>query len=200
MSVSRTIEQQLLDASVLLINIQQDDLVGDLVEYGYGDADLQNGMALLATAKTKVTERQSKAAAQVRATETLNIAKKEAHKAYMKLVRLSDVALKEFPSYIADLGLNVPRKTRFDHWRFQARDFFNKALENSAILTELAKQGISSEKLTACKQQFDDLETIYGKQKDARGRAQVATVEKRNAMKALYTVYSGLLNCLSHCV
>jgi len=192
MAISRTVEQQLLDASVLLNNILQDDLVGSLVDFGYGDTDLQEGMALLSAAKVKVTGRQSKAAAQVRATATLNTAKKEAHRQYMVLVKMSKVALKDYPSYITELSLDVPRKTRFDLWRFQAMDFLNKALESTAIVSVLSLQGITSERLTAVKTLFVNLETLNNQQKDAIGLAQVATVEKRNAMKALHKVVSGL--------
>jgi hypothetical protein len=186
MSNKTTIKSKMQQAKVVLANAQEPELKAALAEFGYDDAALAEGQTLYDDAKALIKEQKKAYANQYKATRILNNTADDAKKYYLRLVKISKLALEGDEDSIKDLGISGQRKETYDGWTNEALTFFSTALASPDILAVLEPKGITVDSLTAGLQMVEDLDPLYTDQKNKIGLAQVATDSKTKKMDELF--------------
>jgi hypothetical protein len=182
----QTLGQKMLQAKVLLANVQEPEFKAALLEFGYDDTRLGEGQVLYDDAKALKKAQKKAYAAQYQATRALNTAAGIAQKYFAKQVSIARLALDGDEDSIKDLGIAGTRKETYEGWTSEAITFYSTALASPGILAILELSGATTDILTAGLQLVDDLDPLYTAQKNKKGLAQVATENRDKKMEELF--------------
>lgn len=182
----RSIDARLLEAQVAIDNgLNDGETAGYLAQYGYDADRINEGKALYDQAQQLVQKQKVEYGEQYEASSALQSALDAADDEYMRLVKIARIALKSNIGAQTKLGLIGKRKATTSGWLLQTRQFYTNVLADASILAELAKFGITQEKLQAAQQLVDEVEAANATQEKEKGEAQQATLERDAALEKL---------------
>ncbi|MFC2138244.1 hypothetical protein ACFLTE_08725 [Bacteroidota bacterium] len=172
----RSINSRLLKAEVAISNSRSHEEVKEqLAVFGYDDTMLMQGYNLYNEAARKQESKVKEYAEQYEATNQLDKAKADAHKVYMKYLKVARVAFTDHVKFSETLMLNGRRKLSYTGWLEQAEMFYSQALSNNEILAGLAKFGITKNKLKQGEALVTEVRNNLKTQLTEKAEAQEAT-------------------------
>ena len=185
----RSIGDFLSWASVALENaLNSPDVQAAMSAFGYDEARLLEGVALLETALSHRAGQKEDYGKQYAATLAMRQAWHAADRQYYALHRrLVRLILR----YDADLqrrnalGLNVPKSQRFNLWLDEAVSFYNNVLQDPQIQTALASYNVTLEDLEQGQAAIQEVKALKGVQDREKTQAQQATKDRDAVFKAL---------------
>lgn len=171
----------------IMNSLSDDEILEQVARFGYNEAAILEGKALLDTATELYQRHLREHDEQWAATRHQHTAFKRAHRQYMDFVNVARVVFKNNPDAYQRLGLAGERARVFTDWLPQVRRFYTVALQEPDILNTLSSEvNITRERLEAGVQLVDETVAAYEKQIRETGEAQQATPEKNAAIDALY--------------
>jgi hypothetical protein len=185
--MSRTsIEWKLARAQVAIDNaLTEADLAAALATFGYDAARLRQGLALRETAQM-LAERQSSEYGDLFTTQDAYVAaRQQAHDTYMGFLKIARVAFEDDRGARQTLGLAERRHYDLAGWMRQAQQFYNGALINTNILSQLAAFGITPAALESGRQRVAAVIAANNIRRQRRGSALNATRQRDMAVAAL---------------
>ncbi len=181
-----SIEGKLAASQQALANAANNpEIAALLAGFGYDAARIAAGQALYDTAQAAQVAQKQEYGEQYAASQAFETAWKTANAAYMQLVKVARVAFSTDPNAATALGIAGRRKPTYPGWLEQAQQFYTTALENTAFQTELARFGVTLEKLQAGKSLADAVVAAKQAQGTETAEAQAATQARDNALEAL---------------
>lgn len=183
---NQSIDSKLLFAQNAISNAQTNaEIKTALAVFGYDDARMQEGEALYTKASDLQIQQVKEYGEQFAATDAMNLAKAMANKTYMVHVKIARIALKGDRGAAESLQISGLRKETLSGWLKQAKAFYTNALNTPAVLTALAKFGMSKKLLSAAQTQGLDVEIKLNAQLKEKGEAQSATQMRDEAFDEL---------------
>jgi hypothetical protein len=173
-------------ATIILTNAQgQAAIAAALDAFGYDAAALQEGQALLDTARGLYDTQIREYGEQHAATQAFETACSQADKAYAAHRNLAKIAFKSDAQRQTDLHLSDRKPKAYTPWYEQARHFYTAVLADTAAQTQLAKYKVTLESLQAVQAQVEQTMTLKTTQEKEKGEAQDATKQRDAAIAAL---------------
>lgn len=173
-------------ATTILANAQgQPEIAAALEAFGYDATVLQEGQALLDTARSLYDAQIKEYGEQYAATQAFETACLQADKAYTAHRRLASIAFKADVQRRADLHLNDRKPNAYAPWYEQARHFYTALLADTEAQTQLAKFKVTPEALQATLAQVEQTSTLKSAQEKEKGEAQNKTKQRDAAIAAL---------------
>ena len=186
MSTISNLPNFLTEAATILANAQEHpEIAAALDAFGYGAAVLQEGQALLDTARSLHDAQIKEYGEQHAATQAFTEAVEKADKAYAAHRRLAKITFKGDAQRNTDLHLNERKPRAFNPWYEQARHFYTALLADTEAQTQLAKFKITLEALQAAQSQVEQALSLKNAQEQEKGEAQEATQKRNTAIEAL---------------
>ncbi len=183
---NRTLEERLLAASVAINNALADaDIQDTLALFGYDQAKLNAGLALLAQAEAEVNRQKVEYGEQYQASQTLETAWEAANGPYSRTLAVARVAFKGNPQADAALMLSGIRKQSLSGWLEQAGALYGNLLAQPELLAGLSGFGYDLAKVTT---EYDLVQAVREAnlaQEAEKGDAQQSTKDRDAAMRAL---------------
>lgn len=135
---------QRLNAYELALHNALDDvtLSVPLARYSYTAEKINAGLVICQTARQKQLDQLREYAEQYSATQAFEQAWRAADRAYLRLLKLARILFKEQHAIYLKLGLVGDRKQSFSGWLTQARQFYQNALNDAAVLAEFAAYNV----------------------------------------------------------
>lgn len=182
----QSIPERLTEAETALDNALSDQTLLDaLAEFGYDEATLQEGQALLEAAQDAQQRMTAEYSEQYEATDALVDAHEAANETYLRHVKIARVALKDDRGAAEALKLRGRRKQTISGWLDQARTFYDNALADADVQSALAEFNVTSEDLTAAQSQVEAVADANSTQEQEKGDAQESTQVRDAAVDAL---------------
>jgi hypothetical protein len=176
-----------------LINgaLSNNDILTAVEPYGYDETRIrEEGLAqytlvhnLQATQKLEYGERYA-------ASNKVDTLFDNAYATYMSFVRLSRIALKNFPGALHSLRATGERNRSLSGFISDAFTFCDNLTVQPEYLQAVQKLGITGQNIEDLRQKVSVLETAHQEFLKEKGEAQAATVERDKAFDALYNWYS----------
>ena len=186
MSTISNLPNFLTEAATILANAQEHpEIAAALDAFGYGAAVLQEGQALLDTARSLHDAQIKEYGEQHAATQVFTETVEQADKAYAAHRRLAKIAFKGDAQHNTDLHLNERKPRAFNPWYEQARHFYTALLADAEAQTQLAKFKITLEALQTAQSQVEQALSLKNAQEQEKGEAQEATQKRNAAIEAL---------------
>jgi hypothetical protein len=180
------ISERITAAQVALDNAASDPVLQEaLVPFGYDAERLAEGRALLDAAQAAQETMTAEYGDQYEATDALQAAFETADTTYMRHLKVARVALQNERGAAQALALTGRRKRTISGWLDQARQFYDNALGDEAVLAALGRFGITPEALEAARVEIDAVAAANAAQEREKGEAQDATEARDQAMDAL---------------
>lgn len=174
-----------------LSNLQSDtELNGPMIPAGYTKTRVEELLALHDAAFTAHQQQKTEYAEQFGATEAFDTAWTAAHTLYMRHLTLARVVYKKNLTRLVQLGLQGERKRTFSGWKSQARQFYDVALAEPAIQTDLATVGITPTALQDALALVNAADVAAHAQQKEMGEAQEATQSRDELLDQLFEEWS----------
>ncbi len=188
------IDHYLESVHTALTNLQTDtELSTPMTAFGYNTAKVSSIVALYDAAYAAHFVQKTEYAQQYGATDAYNTAREAAHTTYMRHLALARIVYKNNVTRSHQLGLQGDRKNSYAEWKIQADQFYNAALAEAAIQTDLAALGVTLTALQDAKALIDATDGAWHTQKKEAGEAQEATKARDEALDKLQDAYSDLI-------
>ncbi len=188
------IDQYLESVHTALTNLQGDtELITPMTAFGYNAAKVGSIAALHDVAYTAHLTQKTEYAEQYGATAAYNTAREAAHTTYMRHLALARIVYKNNVTRSHQLGLHGDRKNSYAEWKVQADQFYNAALADAAIQTDLSAFGVMLATLQEAKALIDAADGAWHTQKKEAGEAQEATQLRDEALDKLQDAYSDMI-------
>ena len=110
--------------------------------------------------------------------------------AYMDVVRLVRIGLKDMPGALHSLRATGSRNRSLSGFIKDARTFYTNLLDQPEYLDTVRRFGINEEKIQSALNDIDTLEAAYHKFLKEKGEAQTSTIARDQAYDDLYRWYS----------
>ena len=151
--------------------------------FGYDEAALQEGQALLDAFDAAVQTRRNEAGEQVRATDELNEAWDAFHeKTYMPNVLVAGILFDDGTQ--RRLGIDGQRPRAFSDYLQEARGFYGTVQGDADLQATLAGRGLTAERMTAAQEDVQALEDLNQAQEREKTEAQEATRQRDDERRA----------------
>lgn len=188
------IDAYLESVHTALSNLQDDtELSTPLGDFGYDTAKITSLVTLYDTVKEAHLAQKTEYAEQYGATVAYETAQATAHTAYMRHLTLARVVYKNNVSRTHQLGLQGDRRRSHSGWIAQAEQFYQAALGELAIQSDLAAVGVTLASLQSAKTLLDSADGAWHAQKKEKGEAQEATQARDEALDKLQDAFSDLI-------
>ncbi len=161
------------------------DILAALSAFGYDEARLQEGAALLAEAESLHARQVKEYGEQYQATAALNQARQAAEGRYNTHRRLARIALKGEPERQKAIKLQESRKRSLSGWLQQASVFYANTLGDAEVLAGLARFNVTQADLEAAQAAVQQVADLDAAQEREKSEAQRATKERDAALDAL---------------
>ena len=183
---NNTIDAILLNAQVAIDNALDNAAISkELAAFGYDETKLLEGKALYEKALNLHKQQKKEYGEQYAATADLDTVFGSAKKAYMRDLKVARIALRGNISAAVALQLNGRRKKTYAGCIEQMTLFYDNALDNAEIKTQLAKFGINKAKLSAGQASVQEVQTLLKAQLTEKGEAQTATKVRDEVLEEL---------------
>ena len=174
--MSKKIDQLIADAGIAINNsLQNTELQPMLAEFGYSAERLTEGKTLLDNATTLNIRQEKELGEKTGATNLRDSKREQAHKDYIRFVKIARIAFVNEQGTWQALGLMGDRKDSISGWLAQTNQFYTNILGNQNWIEKMANYGITAEKLTAGQTLTKEVEKANNRLKTEMGEAQEAT-------------------------
>ena len=174
-----------------LSNLQSDaELNGPMDGAGYPTARVAQLLAMHDAAFAAHQQQTTESAEQFGATEAFNTAWETARTLYTRHLTLARVVYKKNLTRLVQLGLQGERKRSFSGWKAQARQFYDAAVAEPAIQTDLAAVGITLTTLQDALALVNAADAAAHAQQKEMGEAQEATLSRDELLDQLFEEWS----------
>ena len=185
--VRENLDEYLVRAEVAISNArQQADIFAALAGYGYDEAALEQGQALLDAVHAASAAQLGAYGAQYGATAALNEVWAKADRVYSDHRKIAALVLRDAPDRLTALKLDQPKKMGFSDWLTQAKLFYANLLANPDDLAAMARFRMTRERLVEGLALVRQTESRYQAQQDAKGKAQSSTQARNAALDELH--------------
>ncbi|MCV9388806.1 hypothetical protein [Reichenbachiella ulvae] len=190
---------QAIDATLFKIEmavtnpIKNNSLKTLLGEFGYDEESLNHGLALLEDAKSKHLKQKKEYGEQYDATDKMTQKMAETNKILMKDVKISRILLQKERGAWEALDIKGRRKKTYYGWIEQSTVFYKNAIADEKILSQLAKGGITKEKLEQRLAMVEEVASLLAIQLKEKGEAQEATQIRDKSFEVLMDWYSDFI-------
>ncbi|PKQ68167.1 hypothetical protein [Labilibaculum manganireducens] len=175
-NLNESLAQFLVSTKLLINNSINSSIIKSTVAlFGYDEPKLTEAQTLLNTVEDLNNTQQKEYGDQYQAQNDFQTNRKKAHDAYMDLLTIAKIALKNDVSAQQSLGLNHPRKKSFSGWLTQALQFCNNLIASPNYTATMEVYGQGVEKIQAVKQAITDTQNSAEIHKSETGEAQQAT-------------------------
>ena len=187
MSFSKqSIEAKLAASQLALANAANNpEIAALLAEFGYDAARIAVGQALYEAAHTAQLAQKQEYGEQYAASQAFDTAWQAANQPYKQFVKVARVAFNKDPHAVTALGIAGRRKPTYAGWLEQVQQFYTTALDNNAFQIELARFGVTLEKLQNGQALVDAVIAAKQTQGTETAEAQQATKTRDAAFEAL---------------
>ena len=186
MPLDRSIHTLLSQAQLAIDNaLNNPQILQYLSDFGYSSARIQQGKKLYNVAAAAQLAQRTEAGEQISATTAVNAAWEKAQKTYSRMVKVARIAFKRNAGVAVQLDLNGTRKKSLSGWLAQANQFYQNALGDKAILSQLKEFGITEQKLKAGLAELAAVERANLLKEQEKGAAQAATQARDAALDEL---------------
>ena len=183
----RTVAEFFTLADVGIINATQEGNVADtLTAHGFGAAKMDEGAALLATARDLDAAKNRAYGEQMEATAAMQTAWRTADKTYATHRQLARLALRDDEQAQVALLLNARKAPLLHNWLVQAEIFYANGLSNAAILAAVGQYNVTEEVLMAGKTAVSHTAHLRAVQQQHKAIARQTTKRRDDALDALY--------------
>ena len=162
-------------------SLSNPEILSLVAGYGYSEARLREGRALLRDAKKAFEAQIAAEGAQKTATQEQAASRKIAYDAYQALAKVSRGVFRQDPPRIDALGLRGGVPARTGGFIALARALFN----NAEAAPGLAEYGYDAARLASERAKIEAFAEAEKNQEIAKGKAQLATRAQQSAMAAL---------------
>lgn len=192
--MSKEIEQLVVKAGIAINNsLLNAELQTMLAEYGYTAEKLAVGKTLLDNATTLNAKQVKEWGEKTEATNELSEKREQAHKNYIRFIKIARIAFVNEAGTWQALGLMGERKETISGWLVQSSQFYTNLLSNNSWLDRMGTFGVTSEKLIAGETLVKLVKEALNKQKTEMGEAQEATRIRDEAADILQAWYSDFI-------
>ncbi len=192
--MSKKIDQLIVDAGIAINNsLQNTELQPMLAEFGYTAERLTQGKTLLDNATILNVKQEKELGEKTGATTQRDSKREQAHKDYIRFVKIARIAFVNEPGTWQALGLMGDRKDSISGWLAQTNQFYTNILGNQNWIAKMANYGITVEKLTAGQTLTKEVEKANNRLKTEMGEAQEATRLRDEAADTLQAWYSDFI-------
>lgn len=188
----RSMQKQLGDADLFLSNIYKEDLLNTLKAWRYDEEELYKGKGLYAHA-IEMMEEKGKLERDYRgANSRFQEASKAARKYFINTLILARRRMSSEPALQRELKLKGDTPRTFQGWTSKADHLYRTAVKNPEIMALLKRDNLDGDYLEQGAGMITDLYALNAAQTDIKGKSQLATVERKKAVKELHTWYQDL--------
>jgi len=170
-----TLDELILAANTAINNADHAEIAPLLLKRGYAPADIAAGKTLVDNVQTLDEKQKKEYSEQYQATETYNKDWNELKLMYSEHVELARIAFENDLHNYVQLGLQGRRKESFSGYMQQAKQYYNNALKDQAVMDVLSKKGISKKELEDTLVLIEKVEKEKYAQQKETGEAQQAT-------------------------
>jgi len=183
----RSIAEFLSLAHVGIINATRAGEVADiLTAHGFGAAKLDEGAAMLATARDLDAVKNREYGEQMGATQEMQTAWRTADKTYAVHRKLARLALRDDEQAQVALLLNERKSPLLRNWLVQAEIFYANALDNAEILAAMGQYNVTAGALVEGKTAVSQVAHLRAVQQQRKAIARQTTKRRDDALDALY--------------
>ncbi len=179
------------DALILLGNrvventLASPEVFAAMSAFGFDEASMQEGKALVDVLAETVLVRQNKYGQQLSATAAVGEAWDAFHsRTYMPHVTIARLTFSDRGTR-RRLGILGHRPRRFANYLKEARRFYAQLKGDDDLLQAMATRGITAEKIDAAVDQLNALEALDQKKEEMKGRRQQSTRKRNDERRAL---------------
>lgn len=173
-------------ATIALQNVESNPIIKPLMEaLGYNTAKIDQGKALLNTAKTEFDTHQSLEDVRANAYKVFEDERKKIEVNYAKDRKKAKVIFRDNTLALKELGLTGTIPGSYIKWLEKTKLFYQTLHTQSDLLNQLAVVKITAQEVTDAIAASNQLESKRAKYIQAKGNAQNATKTKGKAFKAL---------------
>lgn len=156
-----------------------------VARYGYDEAALQEGQALVEAFETRSLAQQNEQGQQLTATDALRDAWDAFHaKTYMPHVTIARLVFDDAGTQ-RRLGIDGQRPRGLSDYLQEARRFYTTLTSDADLAAAVAERGLTAEKLEAALTDLDELEALDVDQEAQKAEAQQATRARDDGRRAL---------------
>jgi len=161
-------------------------ITGRVINQGFDEKTLKGLDSLYQLAELKFMEKDKSYQEKIIARKEFRGLFKKAYKYYMKYIKLLRKALWEDEIAMESLGIFGERERTKTGWMVQAKEFYNNAINNPAIMEKISRFAITKEKLELGLKLITDVEASDDFQTFKNGEAEVATFYRNKVFTQLY--------------
>jgi len=181
-----SIDGKLAASQLALANAVSNAEIGALLAlFGYDAARIAQGQALYDAAQASQVAQKQEYGEQYAASQSFETAWQTANQTYAQLVKIARVAFNNDPNAATALGIAGRRKPTYSGWLEQSQQFYLTALANAGFQTEMARFGVTLQKLQDGKALVDAVVAAKQAQGTETAEAQQATKTRDAALEAL---------------
>ncbi len=186
MGIQKNTDAEKMNLAQLSIHNTQDDpeIQNRVAKYGYTPEKMLEGKALYTAAVQQVNEQDMAIGTEKKASESVEILKKQAFDIYQSLSQVCEAIYIKDKTKLVILGIKGKMPTKIPAFLKAARTLFENA-QKSEIQAELGMFGYNIEKLQNEFEKILDLEKALQKREQSKGTKQQGTREKSAAIKIM---------------
>lgn len=182
----KTVAEFLFLVGVGVINAKEGRVADTLTAHGFGAAKIDEGAAMLATARDLDAAKASAYGEQMGATEAVQMAWRTADKTYSVHRKLARLALRDDEQAQVALLLNERKAPLLSNWLVQAEIFYANGLANGEILAAVGQYNVTEAVLMAGKTAVSQVAHLRAVQQQRKAIARQTTKRRNDALDALY--------------
>jgi hypothetical protein len=177
----------LLESSKIALNVAMNDeeIKNALMTYNFDEARLNEGLELYNQASKLAANQKKEYGEQYSAREEFEKVFEDGNDIFLEHSRFSKLAYRNNDNKLAKLGIARPRPTTIAGWLDQAKTFYQNALSDDELISQLSRYAITKEKLEAGQQLIIKVEESKAKHNIEMGEAQQATKLRNDALEKL---------------
>jgi alkyl sulfatase BDS1-like metallo-beta-lactamase superfamily hydrolase len=177
--MTKSIENKLTRSRRAISNgIGNAEIAGYIAGVGYTAEVMQQANTLLTGCEALHANKKKEYGEQFAATDTFSRLWEEAHKEYMKHVKIARIEFEDNRLAYESLMLSGRRKNDIAGWLVQATTYYTNALQNDTFKTALAVRGITEEVMLAMQGKLNEVKAADEAQQKEIGEAQQATKDR----------------------
>ncbi len=167
--------------------LQDIDILRQLSKLGYDAKMLKDGQKL-GNQFGELVRQQEDAQRQAKtATRNLKTVRERLQETYMRHISQARIIFKDKPEYLDELGLKGTRERTLEKWLKQCQDFYYYVSNHTELME---KYNIPATEIAEMQTVLAEVTSLYALQKQAHGRAQVLTQQKKEMAAVVKQWYS----------
>ena len=171
--------------------LNSDDILTELAKYGYTAEVIRNeGVVKFNLAESLTIKMTKEYGDQYSASEQTIRLFNTYQPAYMEVVRLARIALKDMPGALHSLRATGSRNRSLSGFIKDARTLYRNLLEQPNYLEAVQRFGVTAERLQSALNDIDTIEASHHNFLKEKGEAQTSTIARDQAYDDLYRWYS----------